>query len=64
MNLNHGWTRINTDFAARFWSAPALWRFGSSDHSTEKRQRAAAVQDAGADAMFLIRVHLCPSVVD
>ena len=34
--------------SARFWSAPVLWRFGNARPVDEKRQRAAAVQDATA----------------
>ncbi len=34
--------------SARFWSAPALWRFRVRSQGTEKRQRTAAVQNASA----------------
>ena len=34
--------------SARFWSAPVLWRFDVAWPAVEKRQRAAAVQDAAA----------------
>ena len=34
--------------SVRFWTAPVLWRFGIARHVVEKRQRAAAVQDADA----------------
>ncbi len=36
--------------SARFWSAPALWRFGIVWPVMEKRQRAGAVQDTVAQS--------------
>jgi hypothetical protein len=36
--------KTNASISARFWCAPALWRFSECS----KRQRAAAVQDATA----------------
>ncbi len=38
--------------SARFWSEPVLWRFGNTRPVDEKRQRAAAVQDASARGEF------------
>ncbi len=40
--------KMGLQISARFWSAPVLWRFGVVSRALEKRQRAAAVQDAGA----------------
>ena len=44
--------QVHLQKSARFWSAPALWRFGIASLMVEKRQRAAAVKtlSRGADA--------------
>jgi hypothetical protein len=46
--------KTNFSISARFWSAPVLWRFGIARHALEKRQRTAAVQDAGARVAYFV----------
>src|ERR1019366_2081898 len=41
-------SRCGLETPARFWSAPALWRSFLRGRFIPKRQRAAALQDAGA----------------